>query len=214
MLDKLFGSNARVKLLKLFFLHPQQRFYIREVARQLKLPLNSVFRELNNLEEIGLLATENIPESDSATAPALDLPIGQSRKVKEADKKQDKKYYRLNQDFIFFNEIQSLIIKSQMLYEKDFTDQLKKTGAIKLLVLSGVFVNNLEAPVDLLIVGDCNRRKLANTVSALEDELVKDINYTVMNQDEFAYRREITDMFLYNILDGEKIVVIDEDNIL
>lgn len=209
MLDKLFGSNSRVKLLKLFFLHPKSKFYIREVARHLGLQLNSVYRELNNLEEIGLLLSENGP------VPEGEEPEEKSVKKKSAEiKKQEKKYYRLNPEFIFYNEIQALIMKSQLLYEKDFTEKLKKVGDINLLVLAGIFVSRTEAPVDLLIVGSFSRKKLSNVVNELEKELVKEINYSVMSDEEFAYRREITDMFLYEILEGDKIVVIDKLNYL
>ena len=58
MLGKLFGSKARVKILKLFLLHPDQKYYIREIARDLKLQLNSVRRELENLEAFGLLTSD------------------------------------------------------------------------------------------------------------------------------------------------------------
>ena len=217
MLDKLFCSNSRVKLLKLFFLHPSERFYIREIARHLDLQLNSVFRELNNLEEIGLLLAEAGPESEEELPIEQIEPDAITKKKAPKDKeikKQERKYYKVNPDFIFFNEIKALIVKSQMLYEKDFTDSLKKVGDIKLLVLTGIFVNSFDSPVDLLLVGDCNKKKLLKVIDDLEGELVKEINYAVMTEDEFTYRREITDMFLYNILEGEKLVVIDLNNVV
>lgn len=217
MLDKLFGSNSRVKLLKLFFLHPADRFYIREIARHLELQLNSVFRELNNLEEMGLLLAEAGPEGEEEPPiEPIEPEITSKKKTpKEKEiKKQERKYYKVNPDFIFFNEIKALIVKSQMLYEKDFTDSLKKVGDIKLLVLTGIFVNSFDSPVDLLLVGNCNKKKLLKVIDDLEGELVKEVNYAVMTEEEFAYRREITDMFLYNILEGEKLVVIDLNNVV
>lgn len=219
MLDKLFGSNARVKLLKLFLLHPDKRFYIREIARELDLQLNSVFRELNNLEEIGLLIAESGPEPEEEPAWAIAEPEEPKKKSKAKDKeadskKNDRKYYRANTDFLFFNEIKALIVKSQMLYEKDFSEKLKKVGDIKLMVLTGFFVNNVNAPIDLLIVGTLNKKKLTKVISDLESQIIKDVNYAVMTDEEFKYRREIADVFLYNILDGEKIVVVDYDGIL
>ena len=64
MLGKLFGSNARVKILKLFLLHPEKKFYIRELSRRLKLQVNSVRRELENLEKFGLLISSHSIEAD------------------------------------------------------------------------------------------------------------------------------------------------------
>jgi len=217
MLDKLFGSNARVKLLKLFLLHPEERYYIREIARELDLQLNSVFRELNNLEEMGLLISESSLEEND------DLPVDNSdpiettpaTKRKSKDKqKQERKYYKVNTNFLFYNEIKALIVKSQMLYEKDFTDKLKKLGNIKLLILTGFFVGKSESSVDLFIVGAVNRSKLIKVVEELETEMVKEVNYSVMDEQEFNYRREIADIFLYNILDGDKVVVVDHEKLL
>ena len=220
MLDKLFGSNARVKLLKLFLLHPEQRFYIREIARELDLQLNSVFRELNNLEEMGLLLSETGPEPEEepvwANPEPEEVVKKRGRKPKDGEKdskKSERKYYRANADFLLFNEIKALIVKSQMLYEKDFTEKLKKVGDIKLLVLSGFFVANPNSPIDLLVVGALSKKKLTKVIEELESQLIKDVNYAIMTESEFNYRREIADVFLYNILDGDKIVVVDQQGI-
>ncbi|MDD4412810.1 MAG: hypothetical protein PHR00_04155 [Patescibacteria group bacterium] len=219
MLDKLFGSNARVKLLKLFLLHPNERFYIREIARELDLQLNSVFRELNNLEDLGLLCSETCPEGEGEFLVGEEASIvveatPQTKRKTKEKQKQDRKYYRVNTDFLFYNEIKALIVKSQMLYEKDFTEKLKKIGNIKLLILTGSFVNKPDSNVDLFVVGQINKSKLIKIVEDLESELVKEINYSIMEETEFNYRREIADVFLYNILDGEKIVVVDHEHLL
>lgn len=199
MLSKLFGSHSRVKILKLFLLNPKQRFYVREVARNLGLQLNSVHRELTNLLDIGLIVAR---EDDGLSEPGAKAG------------KQDKKYYQVNESFVFYNELKALLVKSQILYEKDFTDKLKKIGNIKLMLLTGFFVNAPEAPVDLFMVGSFAKERLAKLVKDLEADLVKEVNYSVMTEEEFDYRREIADVFLYNILDGEKVVIIDERGVL
>lgn len=200
MLDKLFGSKARLKILKLFVLHPEEEFYIREIARNLKLQLNSVRRELENLEKFGLLAssfggTEEVKK---------DNPPPKSRS------RQDKKYYRVNTNFVLLEEIKSLIVKAQILYERDFIDKLTKIGKPKLLVFTGFFVNNPFSPADLLIVGRFNKAKLLKLIKELEKDIGKEINYTIFGTREFKYRRDITDVFLYEILEGKKLVAVDE----
>lgn len=201
MLEKLFGSHTRVKLLKLFLLHHKQRYYIREIARNLGLQLNSVHRELANLEELGIIRSGAV--ADSEEIPDL------------ADvKKAEKKFYQADPNFVFFNEIKALIVKSQIMYEKEFSDKLKKLGKIKLLVLTGFFVGNTDSDVDLLMVGDFNKVKLVKLVKELEAELVREVNYSTMTEEEFGYRRELADVFLYNVLDGDKIIVLDEDGLL
>ncbi|MFH1255104.1 MAG: hypothetical protein V1667_01370 [bacterium] len=197
MLEKLFGSNARVKILKLFLLNPTDKFYIRQLSRDLKLQLNSVRRELDNLEKFGIL-TSDIKDEENANSD------------KKEDGGQEKKYFRANPNFILFDEIKALIVKAQILYEKDFVKKLNSIGKVKLLVLTGIFVNNPNTLIDILIVGKINKIKLVKLIKELEVGLGKEINFTVFDSQEFKYRRDVTDIFLYGILDGRKLVVIDE----
>lgn len=200
MLEKLFGSKTRVKILKLFLIHPLDKYYIRQLSRDLKLQLNSVRRELENLENFGILI------SDSKDANKGEAVEGK----KESAAGQEKKYYRANSNFVLFDEIKALIVKAQILYEKDFARKLQAIGKIKLLVLTGVFVNNQSSLIDILLVGKINKIKLVKLIKELEIELGKEINFTVFNPQEFKYRRDITDIFLYGILEGRKLIVIDE----
>ena len=59
MLKTLFTSNARVKILKQFFLHPNEQFFVRELTRILDEQVNAVRRELDSLKKIGLLKSSN-----------------------------------------------------------------------------------------------------------------------------------------------------------
>lgn len=197
MLTRLFGSRSRLKILKLFLFHPDQRYYIRQVARDLDLQVNSARRELENLKEFGLLLTGK--EEDDPSIPD-----------KDKKKNQQEKYYRARQDFVLFQELKALMAKAQVLYKKDFIENIKKVGSPKLVVLSGLFVNNNKSEVDLLIVGKIERKKLKQVIEKLEKDLGRELNFTLMSQSEFKYRRDITDIFLFNILEHEKIVVIDK----
>ena len=221
MLEKLFGSNARVKILKLFLLNPTDKFYIRQLSRNLKLQLNSVRRELENLEKFGILTSdmkneeEGKGEKDAAGGQAVLLQASLAGRQGSGGPAspaggQEKKYFRANPNFVLFDEIKALIVKAQILYEKDFVKKLNSIGKVKLLVLTGIFVNNPNTLIDILIVGKINKVKLIKLISELEVELGKEINYTVFDHREFKYRRDITDIFLYGILDSRKLVVIDE----
>lgn len=192
MLAKLFGSTARVKILKLFLLNPDNAYYIRQVSRHLNLQLNAVRRELENLETIGLLTSHQGTDDEHDGG------------------KTERKFYQANKDFILFSEVRELIIKAQILCEKDFTEKLKKLGTVKLLVLSGLFLNDKQAPVDMLIVGDFSKDKVNKLVKELENELVNEVNYAVLTEEEFRYRQQVTDVFLYAVLESKKIVVIDD----
>ena len=222
MLNKLFGSTARVKILKLFLLNPNEKYYIRQLARDLSLQLNSVRRELDNLEVFGLLTSNLIDINNDSQLTSVEDFLAHSKenlsdtktktkkKKTNNDNKTDKKYYKVNTDFILYEEIKALIIKAQLLYEKDFVKKLQTAGSPKLLILTGFFVNDEVARVDLLIVGRLNKSKLIKQIKNMEEELGREINFTIMDLKEFKYRRDITDVFLYEILEGKKLVIIDE----
>jgi hypothetical protein len=109
--------------------------------------------------------------------------------------------------------VRALILKAQMLYERDFVTRLQRIGKPRLLILTGFFVNDDKKGVDLLVVGKLNRNRFLRVIADLERDLGREINYTHLSTNEFRYRRDITDVFLYDILDGRKLVVIDEYNI-
>ncbi len=203
MLNKLFGSTARVKILKFFLSRSDERFYIRQIARELNLQLNSVRRELDNLEVFGILQSSNIVDKKKDAKE-------KKTKIKEKANKTDKKYYRVNKNFVLFEEIKALFVKAHILYEKDFTKKVLTIGRPKLMILTGFFVNIDNAPTDLLIVGRLNKEKLLKMIKELESEMGREVNYTIMDMKEYIYRRDITDVFLYSILENKKIIAIDE----
>lgn len=194
MLEQLFGSKTRVLLLRLFLNNPENFFYIRELTRNLGIHLNSVRRELNNLEKIGIIS--------SYTKKDLEKEV-------EKKLKDNKKYYKLNNDFVFTDELKALLIKAQLILEQSLVEKVERIGRISYFLLSGIFVGRDKAPVDLLVVGSVNRRRLLRLIHNFEKELGKTINYTVLSKTDFQYRRDITDKFLYDLLEGKKLVVID-----
>ncbi len=209
MLEKLFGSKTRVKLLKIFLLNPDQKYYIRQLARNLKTQVNSIRRELNNLEDFGLLI------SDDNNSIKNDILSNKSKVAKKKNKEEvkslkEKKYYGVNKDFILFSEIKTLIIKSQILAGKSFITNLKEVCQPKFILLGGIFVNNENAATDVLIVADIKQEKLISIISNLEIELGQEVNFTVMSEEEFKYRQEVADVFLHSVLNSKKIILVDK----
>jgi len=197
MLEQLFGSNTRSRLLNLFLRNIDRPFYVRELTRKIKAQINSVRRELQNLEEIGLLKTD-IESDNSATG-----------KKKFAAKK----YYQVNKDFVLFRELQALILKSQLLLQKDLKGKINQLGKVHYLALTGSFLGREDLPVDMFIIGKVNAAKLKKLIRRFEKSLGDEINYTAMPLQEFNYRRQITDRFLFSIIESPKIVLIDKTDI-
>ncbi|MDX9893324.1 MAG: hypothetical protein RB292_02820 [Patescibacteria group bacterium] len=204
MLEQLFGSKTRVKLLRLFLNNPDQPYYLRELARNLKTQLNSVRREVANLERLGIVKSVHLAE------PELAKSKSHSRNVKL---KGSKKYFLVDTEFILYPELKAVLLKAQLLLEKDFVAKIESLANLKLFILTGIFVGLEGFVTDMVIVGTINRQRLANIVKAFEKELGRGINYTIMTLPEFKYRQDITDRFLYDILERRKIVIVDKINL-
>lgn len=189
MLEKLFSSGARLKLLKLFlFSGPDDCFYIRQLARELDLQLNSVRRELTNLEEIGLLEVKT-----------------------DRQQKLDKKFYQVNQNFYLLAELRALLAKAEIGQENKLLNDIQKLGAIELLIMTGFFTNDLSAPTDLLIVSDhFNKTKLNDLIKKIEQGAGRSVRYTLMDKAEFEYRQSMADIFLYQILNSQKELIVNK----
>lgn len=205
MLERLFGSITRLKLLKAFLFQPEKRFTPDELLRTYKFKADSLRRELDNLLELGLISEgqdllDNLKSEEGEQAEAAARP----KKEKEI------KFYQLNKSFVLVEEIKTLLARGQVLYERNFVDKLLTTGTIKYLMLTGFFVNRTDAPVDLLIVGRINKIKLVKIIKEFEAELGREVNFTHFEPSEFMYRRSLADVFIYELLEGPNFVVIDE----
>ena len=193
MLEHLFGSTTRVKLLQFFFHSPHRSFFMRELARLAEIQLNAVRRELANLEKLNIIIPAKSGEST----------------IEEIGTKRSK-YYKLNSKFFLLDELKALLVKAKILEEQNFIDDiLKRGGNIKLLLLAGSFVGDDEAPTDMLIVGNIKSNTLARQIRDLEKFLGRQLRYTIMEEKEFLDRREIGDKFLYGIFESKNNIVVD-----
>lgn len=181
MLSALFGSDRRVKILDFFLLYPGRESDFRRLAAVLKLPAVSVRKELESLAAIGLL-----------------------RRVAEGAS-----VFGVNEDFLLYPELKALLTKAQILHSRNFLSGLQAASQPKLLLLTGFFVGDGAAATDLLLVGTVKRPTFLKLIKELEESLGREINFTILTEKEFRYRRAVMDIFLYNILEGKKIILID-----
>lgn len=193
MLEHLFGSRTRVKLLSLFLRNPEEPIFVREITRRVGTQINAVRRELSNLVKLGLIieVAETEPAQGKSRQPGL-----------------KKKYYKVNPEFRLLKELSALLLRAQALYEGRLDQEIPKIGDVQYLAFLGVFLGE-RAPVDVFIVGAVNEGQLKKLIQEAESALGYEINFTVMSPDEFRYRKDMTDKFLYSILEGRKHVVVD-----
>lgn len=187
MLEHLFGSRTRVKLLRIFYRDAQQMFYVRELTRLLDVQINAVRRELTHLTNAGII----IAITDEAELPVSDDPHETKRK-----------YYRLNEASVLCPELRALLLKSHMLGEQSLVADFVSTGKVDFLLFTGIFTNTRETPIDILVVGDIEDRGVAKIVTNFEHEHGTAVRYTILTSKEFQERRQLMDRFLYSVLDA------------
>lgn len=181
MLEHIFSSKARVKLLEMFLKNQEQEFFVREIARLTGEHLNSVRRELHNLQDFGLIIS------------------------REDDKK---KFFRVNQSFSLLEELSRLFFKPEVL-DDDIQEMLLGLGDVMLIILTGFFTT-IEAPVDVFIVAkDLDRKKLELLLDAYSTKHGVGLRFAVLTPEDYQYRMSIQDRFVRSIVTQPKIVVKD-----
>lgn len=189
MIEQLFGSKTRVKLLKLFFSNPNRSFYVREITRKIDEQINSVRRELSNLMSIGIIVSDN---------------------------SNNKLYYEVSQKYEYYKPLVEIFGNSKI-DPKTVTkssNSKSELGSVDLLVMSGSFTRDPKAGVDLLFVGELNAAKVSAYVVGLEKQEGRELTYAVLSRDEFDYRKQIKDKFITSFLSSKLSVVEDPHNLL
>ncbi len=195
MIDALFGSKTRVKLLHLFLNNPGKAFYVREITRLIDEQINSVRRELANMMTVGIVL------SDSA---------------------DNKLYYEVNQKYEYFEPLRQIFGDStaktseRNIKSKDVSwqDKLMQLPGLRLAVAAGALVRGSASNIDLLLVGDLQQTKVASLLKEIERAESRELNYSILTYDDFYYRLSVRDKFITEITSGARIVLVDTEQVL
>ena len=190
--EKLFGSKTRAKLLKLFFENPEKSFYVREMTRVIDEQINSVRRELLNLESIGIIKNETF---------------------------DNKVYYSANNKHPFYRPMIDIFAKKiDQSRDKDVKETTWEEYCRPVKnYLKGLIVTNRlpgQDGVDLVIVGNDKTKKLTRWAEVIEKKQGKPINYVIMSADDFTYRKSVRDRFLLDVFEMEISEIIDPEKII
>ncbi len=194
MIDALFGSKTRVKLLHLFLNNPNRAFYVREITRKIDEQINSVRRELANMLSIGIIKSEN---------------------------SNNRLYYEINQDYQHYEPLHQIFADSKLssaavsnVEVNDWTRRLKPLGDVRVVIFSGILVRGSGSDVDVFMAGDINKTQAKKFIKELEAEEGKNLNYTVMTYEDFYYRLSIKDRFVLGLTGGKHTVIADTEQIV
>lgn len=195
-LEKLFGSSARVKVLKFFLFNTADIFEKDEIVSRTKVSARNLQKELNLLEKAHIIKKKSFFKTTEDR-------YGKIKKVRT-------KGYETIKESKLFLPLQNLLIKNSPMSPNSLVSRLNKHGKLKLVIAAGVFIQDTDSRVDLLVVGDnIKENPLKNTISVLESEIGKQLRYTVMTVDDFKYRLGVYDKLVRDILDYPHQVFLD-----
>lgn len=185
MLGKLFGSQHRVKILRLFLLNPQSIFDLEMIARRSKVAPKDVKKELVVLGEIHFIRQRSRGSDESEKAA-----------------KEPKKGWQLNPTYPFIYPLSLLLVNTVPFTNDEIVRRLRGVGKIKLIVTAGIFIQQDDSRTDLLLVADeLKKTALEHTIRAMEAEIGRELNYGVFETADFLYRLGVYDKFIRDVLD-------------
>jgi len=186
-LSDIITSKVRIKILELFFSDIKEMYHVRGIVREIKEEINAVRRELEKMEEVGLLKKE---------------PRG------------NRVYYWVRPDHPFFGDLVSIVAKTSGLGAEIIKNR-NKIGKINFVMFSGSFARRIprkqDDDVDILVVGEVVLPELATIIRVEESKRGKEINYTVMSKEEFEFRKKRRDPFILGILSKSRVMVIGNE---
>ncbi|HUY05582.1 MAG TPA: winged helix-turn-helix domain-containing protein [Candidatus Paceibacterota bacterium] len=183
-LAKIFGSPARLKMLRLFVFNQNASLAPADIAKRSKLSPTVVRRELAELAAAGLVRKKGVRAAAR---------------------------YQVNPRFEHLAELDAFIRDTTSVRPQDILAALRRAGTPRLVVLSGLFVSIIESQIDLLVVGDTlDDRALATAVHSLEAELGREIRYASFATADFRYRLGVYDRLLRDVFDYPHRVLVDK----
>ena len=192
-LEKLFGSKTRAKLLNLFFEDSSKSYYVREITRVIDEQINSVRRELLNLDSIGIIKNETF---------------------------DNKVYYSANMKHPYAHALVSLFTAKnvdakdkEVVQRRSYADLAKPVKNY----LYGLIVTNRipgQEGVDMLIIGDDRTKKLSHWAEVVEKKIGKPLNYVILSPDDYTYRKSVRDRFLVEVMEMDISEIYDPERLI
>ena len=183
-LGVLFGSIARVKLMRHFLMNPDSKFTMKDLAVRSKVSAASVKKEIFLLKKADL-AKETIISSTNKRGTV---------------KKQ--KAVMLNPVFPYKETLTELLLQPQTINKPAITKRFKQIGKIKLLIISGILTGAADSRVDVLVVGkDVDNKKLSRAMREVEADVGRELSYAAFDTDDFIYRMNMYDKLIADVLD-------------
>ncbi len=192
-LSILFGSPARVKLLRFFLFNPSREFTFDDISRRARLPRRTARTEMNALEKAGVIVRRTM-------YVAID---GKTKKMKVLG-------YTLNKDFEELQALQTFLFDTAPLDGKNLLGHLRKAGTLDFVATAGVFVREFEQQLDVLIaMKKPLQSKIETAIRALEAEIGMEIRFALMTSENLLYRVGMNDKLTRELFDYKHQILVD-----
>lgn len=193
LLKRLFGSDAKVKLMKLFVFNEDGVFHLAHIVKKLKISLKEVKREIQNLEKMKLIKSREIKNE-------------QGRKVRG---------FGLRSEFVHLVALRDFFMNISPLSDEEITERFAKALRVKLIVVSGVFINEPESRTDIVVVGDrIKKQEFAKSLARIEGEFGRELRYALFDMDDFAYRMNVGDKLVRDIFEYPHRIVYNKTGLV
>ncbi len=202
ILEKLFGSATKVKIMRLFLFNPEEIFTLVATALRSRVPETDAKHNLALLEEVGLIERRKVSQE-----------VKVSNKLGKKQKKSSRTVdgWILNQDFGLINQLRDLVLYVSPFRNREIIKLLSRAAKLKLVVLSGVFRHNLDARIDLLVVGDNLKKPTLDTIiKKIESEMGREIKYAAFETTDFKYRMDMYDKLVRDVFDYPHEKILDK----
>jgi len=196
-LGKLFGSLAKVKIMKLFLSNADIVFDNEDISKRTKVATAVLRKELNLLSKVGLIKKKIFFKEIKKKVKNT-----KTKQVQILVTKKKTNGWALDEKFPYTSALYNLLVNMAPLNSSSLIKRLNGAGKLKLVLVSGVFIQNPDSRVDILIVGDnIKTGSLESAIGVLESEIGKELRYVVLKTEDFKYRLNIYDKLVRDILD-------------
>lgn len=226
MIEQLFGSKTRVKLLRLFFSNPNRSFYVREITRNVEEQINSVRRELANLLSLGLITSDSSNNKlyyevdqgyehyDALRAMfSAAVNVKEAKDTKKSTAKKSKAEDKSGKDDTSKTTEKVAEVVKDTSVELPEAKKWAKTGNVVGIAYSGVYTRDETAQADILIIGNVSIPQVEAIIVDMEKEKKKELRYAVFEENEWQYRAQVRDKFWLQFMGAKKQIVLDKNQL-
>lgn len=184
MLEKLFTSRTRVRVLKILLFDPKE-FHLRGLARIVNVSPIYLSKELNNLTELNIIKKR---------------------------KRANLNLYSLNQKCIYIKELKQIFLKTDYLGEQIRQELEAKVGFAFIYGSFAQGKENGASDIDLFVVAKMKEDAFITIIQKLEKNINREINYVLWTPSTFEQRAEQGHHLLRTICNSKILMLVGNEH--